>query len=121
MEKDENPNLTIESIKRIKSRIEHGIDNAEDYELLDYFLSSIGHEKYILNNFQKYDIYSYSDFIDEKSLLEKKKMRKNWEDSADRHLIVFGTLRGMINACVEHLEDYIKKPFRNLENYIKKL
>jgi hypothetical protein len=113
--KDENPNLTVEGLKIIRSRLEHGIEKSIDLEILDFFLSSTIRDQssssYILNKFKKYDIYSYSDYIDEKKELIRRKITpvKHGSKSEQRAFILNSTLLGVLYGSISFLEDELDR------------
>jgi hypothetical protein len=91
-----NPNFTIDNLQIIKNRITNNIAKESDYATLDYYLNSIGVKDYILNEFIKNNISSYSDYIDEKI-----------NPSEDRFKLLSATLPGMIRGVISFLEDYL--------------
>ncbi len=92
-----NPQLDVNILHQLKQKILNNSATAEDYETLDFFLSSIGFKNYILNKLIQNGINSYQEFIDER----KKPL-------GQKNTTVDGVLLGNILGTIPVLLNFIK-------------
>jgi len=97
----QNPKLDIESLSLLKNKIEMNEAKVQDYENLDYFLSSIGNPNYFLNRLKEFNIYSYEEFI-----LERKKPFDKRNRVVDG--VLFGTALGSISVLERYVSNKLK-------------
>jgi hypothetical protein len=60
----ENPRLDQEELTRLERKISNKSASADDYEILDYFLSSRGLPEYIGKTLKDYGISTYTEYIE---------------------------------------------------------
>lgn len=100
---NENPKLDLETLQVIRSKVNKNIETIDDYEKLDYWISSIISEKYILNELKKNGFSSYELFNIEREHLLNNTEYRNRNEYLDR--LINGTLHGMILGVISSLED----------------
>ena len=91
-----NPPLTLAELSLIQSRIESRTESKEDYEKLDYFLSSVGIRLNLLQRFRENGIDSYEQYVVER--------KKTFET---RKMVVDGTLYGVVSGAINFLKNIL--------------
>lgn len=94
----QNPRLDIESLVSLEHKIKSNNATPDDYETLDYFISNLGVQDYILNKLKKHGIDSYDMYI-----LKRKDSNDSISISAN------GILLGTILGAITVLKDYLSK------------
>lgn len=92
-----NPQLDVSKLHQLKTKILNNSATAEDYELLDFFLSGIGFDNYISNKLTQNGINSYQEFIDERN-----------KPLGQKNTAVDGVLLGNILGTIPSLLNFIK-------------
>jgi hypothetical protein len=99
MTEAQNPKLDLVSLDVIRGKIEKNLAAPEDYQTLDFFISSIlGIQDYILNRLKSNGISSYEKFI-----LERK------DTPPEKHRLINIILYGHIIGAISYLTDYLNK------------
>ena len=62
----ENPQFDLTTLLEIKRKIDNNIESADDYEKLDFFLSSVGLNGYIKKNIMAKNYTNYRNYIDQR-------------------------------------------------------
>jgi hypothetical protein len=92
-----NPSLTVETLNEIRNKLDSNRLTADDLEVLDGFLSSIGARNFIINKMRDSGIFSYNDFI------IQIKTPYEYQNPAVR-----GSVLGSILGAISTLKDYAK-------------
>lgn len=95
----ENPQLSVEELQFIEKKITSNRATSEDFEKLEFFLSSIGIPKgYLLSKFNEHNIGTFDEFIFERTLPFDQRKRS-----------VDGILLGYIIGSITFLKEYLNK------------
>ncbi|WP_155990228.1 hypothetical protein [Terrimonas ferruginea] len=62
------PEMTNEDLDILYQRIEKNHARPEEYEILDQFVSAIGHEGHLQKKMKKFGIYDYKELIERRKL-----------------------------------------------------
>lgn len=91
-----NAHFDLESISRLEEAIINNTANESDYENLNEFLSGLGLRDYLKIEFQKYNVWSFKTFIDNRN--KKNELRDTQQES-----ILLGILKGTIGFIKKNI------------------
>lgn len=64
---NENPKLSMDELSNLKKKVENKIASSDDFEKLDYFLSSTGSTKLISEKLKEFNLNSYAEYFKNKN------------------------------------------------------
>jgi len=94
----DNPELNLENLFEIKSKVENNTATSKDYEKLDYFLSAVNMSGYILNNIKERGYGTYQSYINERNSLSLLTRKDNLSE---------GFILGIITECISILTNFL--------------
>ena len=104
-----NPNITLETVKLIKQRVNSNTETIDDYKAIDLCLSIFldnGDEHFLLTQLKKLPQDNYSFIVCLCNYENLEKFRKNYDVKDDFYLLK-GLVKGTITGLLGFIEDRI--------------
>jgi hypothetical protein len=98
---EQNPKLDNITLSLFKNKMQMNTASVEDYKILDYFLSPYFGDGYILNKLKENKIFSYEEYI-----LERTKPISQKNRAVDG--VILGAILGTISVLEKYMSNQIK-------------